>query len=1184
MKKALIQYYFLFSLFTFLFFSLFVFPKKTYAYPQSEKVCYAQCATYKFVWQGSYCWDLFQQNCSVGKFGSIRKAISLMKDVYDAAKKGDISSFSVDTVFNAWFVCKPLIENCIVPQLQDCHNVCAQDELYYAPDISVGSPYGNFVYHGVVYNDRDHTLTFKVVNNGKAYAADIEAEASWGHTRNRDGQVSGGGQLFKETIPELIYFGARNGPPKTAGDIVGDFLIEESNFSKYLQFLKSDADNYNVPFLWLKTIPFTPPEGELTKVIFNVDPSQMIPEYYETNNTFILTIDKLPTPPSFQIDNFTQRLEQNTLNNFLIDFNIKNTGEENGAVTVKIFENKYNGNFDQTAIWQSTQTVQGLNQFNFNTFIAPDVSTDNAYCGKTKNYELVAFDNGQKVSSHEFSLPLYSGSVRGNVKDLFGKAVAGATVTASTGQSTTTSKNTGSFYLQGINQLGKVTITVTHPDFSQTETKELEFKMGDGLNPCDEGNLTLNQVDFTLKDQDVLFTITIKDRSGNLVNAHVMASNQDWRFDSDVPGTGPLPGMQPGEYFFTITAPGYKTIGQTVNAVPNNQNLEFVIEPLNGRLTDGGINIFSEPQLLWQLDRGEEIFSQMAATKDGKMVILYTTKNQNLSGSVYFLDSLTGNQIRVVRNTIATGGQSHACLDTSYDGNTTALFSHIGTFGTTKNSRNFLKLFDSSGHEFVSQEINDVGSAGECDVSPDGFYIYPFRLMNKGMYTYTRFDIEGIKNSKAPMSYPGLLHFTTSNNVIVDCPKGGGECLQTFNDTVITNLGNVNGNVRVIDSSQDTSSIAIITSDKAYLFRNANKTWEKDVVTKGHPLDISVSPGGKYAIYSTYVKDQNHRTIRIFTDNNLDKTPATLPSNREEDALFVHANDKGLFFATQEEKTIKYYQVGDYSTDYNPATPEPTPTGNRTSNNISYYENGTWHNMGEVTYYQLLPGRIYMANTTLTLNVEEPWGRMTFLEGTVFGTDNYLHPVLLKGQITADFSSPAKIYAIKFDRFDMDLFASKLAAFTAGTLDSNEYFLVKNVHTKFIVSNYENAFNVKVADGEVEVSGKDVAQKIEAGKQISIDQDNKVTESVYLGWKLYAIIAGVLVLISGILLFIYRKTKVGKTIIGILNKTAKLILKYGKILIISFWKYFKKTLALLYKIVKINLQKNTKKRIKICQF
>jgi len=1076
------------------------------------------------------------------------------------------SGKGVDNVFKAWFMCKPLIEQCIVPQLQECRTTCSADNLFFAPDLSVGHPYGNFVYHGVIYNDNDKTLTFKVVNNGRGYAWDIGAQASWGHTRNRDGLVSGGGELFSETIPELIYFGARNGPPKTAGDYVVDFLIEESNFAKYLQGFKSDADDYNVPIIWLKTIPFTPPEGELTKVIFNVDPNQMITESFETNNTFVLTIDKLPTPPSFQINDFIKQLEENTLNNFLIDFDIKNSGEENGEVTVKIFEDKYNGTNTQTSIYQNTQVVQGLNKFNFSTFIAPDVSTDESYCGKTKRYELVVFDKDKKVDSWQFYLPLYSGSVRGRVEDLFGKGVEGATVTASSGQNTTTSK-TGSYYLKNINQLGKIALTVTHPEFSKTEIREIEFKMGNGTRPCEEGNLTFTVINFVLKDQDVNFTINIKDSFSNPLNAHVLASNEAWRFEEEINGNGPLPGMQPGKYVFTISAPGYKTISQDVNAVPNNQALEFVLEKLNGRPTDGGLTILTQPQLLWQMDRGAEIFANMAATKDGKYVMLYTSQNKANTGKLYFLDTQTGNQIKVISGTSATGGNSQACLDTSYDGNTTALYVHERTAGIAQDTRNVLQLFNNQGDKFGTIDFKSGGSANECDVSPDGFYIYPDKLMNKGLYIYTRFDIEGVEKSKQAETYAGTVHFMTDNNLTANCPEGGGLCKQSIYENVIANYGQYNSSYRKADSSQDSTNLATLTTDKVYFFNGANLVWEKDVITRGNPLSLSVSPGGKYVIYSTAHETKHPRIFKIFTDNNIDKTMGEVEDS-DEDVIFVHANDKGIFIATEHGKIIKYYQVGTYSTDYNPQTPPPTTAGKLYENNISYYENGVWFGLGQTNYYQLSPWKVYMANTDLNFDMQEPYGNLRIKEGTLFAVDMNHHPILLKGQMTADFGSPAILYALKFDRYDLELFIQKISQFIAGNLPQSEYFIIQNIHTKFIVSNYENKFNVAVENGQVEIIGKDVAEKIETGRQITIDLQNNIKESIYLSRKIYSIITGILVLLSSVLLYVYRKTKVGKKIIQVLKAMGKAIYKYGKILILFLWKYFKKALIWFLKMLK----------------
>ncbi len=372
-------------------------------YTPAEELCYGQCASYKFVWQGDYCWDTFQQVCKMGTGNSIRDNIKFIKGIADTIRKGE----NMETVFMAWFACKPLIENCIAPQLAACRSTCALDQKFYAPDISVGNPYGNFYYHGVIYDDSAKTLTFKVVNNGRGYARDIGAEASWGHTRNRDGLVSGGGQLFKETISELIYAGARNGPPKTLEDYVTDFLIEESNFAKYLQGFKSDADNYEVPAIWYKTIPFTAPDGELTKVIFNVDPNQMITERSEGNNTFVLTIDKLPTPPHFQIDKFSQKLVSGELNNFMLEFDVKNTGEESGEAFVKIYEGDYDGTSTKTPVYSTSQIVVGLNKVNFSTFLDVTEFAKTTYCGRSKKYTLVIFDDKGKRTIILFPRPFY---------------------------------------------------------------------------------------------------------------------------------------------------------------------------------------------------------------------------------------------------------------------------------------------------------------------------------------------------------------------------------------------------------------------------------------------------------------------------------------------------------------------------------------------------------------------------------------------------------------------------------------------------------------------------------------------------------------------------------------------------------------------------------------------------------
>ena len=1159
--------------FSFILFAFFLLlPKDILAYQQTESICYSQCAAYKFIWQGTYCWDDFAQNCGVDKGNSILKTIKFLKDIYDTLTDFD----GIDRVFTAWYKCKPLIENCIVPRLQDCRQTCQTDKYTYASDLSVGHPESSF--QGVYYDETTKQLYFKLVNNGMGYAWDIDVEAKVEVTQKRDNSIEVTKSLFKEKVEHLIYLGARNGPPKSFSDNVQDFLVEESLNGQYLHDFKSwvvdsldlhsDSKNYNVPNYWIKAVPFTPLPGWLNRITFKVDPSQFIPELWEQNNTFVLDVDLRPTPARFTIlEGNLAQLVDGTLNSFNIHFGVKNTGEENGYAIAKIYEGKYQDG--KTPIYQNAKSIPGKDYLSWDTTISFDPKNENKpYCGNSKGYTLVIFDEDGNKTEKSFSLPMYIGSVNGRVEDLFGKKVVGATIKASTGEETTVN-SMGYYHLKGITTLGKITISATHPDFSQPTSQEIEFKYGNEFDACKEGNLLFNSVNFVLKDQDVMFMVTVKDRSGNNISAHVLASNADWRFEQDVNGATPLPGMQPCQYFFTISAPGYKTIGQTINAVPNNQNLEFILEKLNGRLTDEGLSTHP-PQLLWQMERGEEILSKVAATKDGKRIIMYTTKNKANTGKLYFLDLETGNKIKEISGIVATGGNSYACLDASHDGNTTALYVYDRTAGT-RNTRNVLKLYNSQGQEFGTTEFKPGNSASECDVSPDGFYIFPNKLMNKGLYVYTRHDIYGIENSRERVSYSsGELHFTTANNIVSGCPKIG-QCVHTFNNTVVTDIGDIKGGIFKIDSNQDASKIVFSTVNKAYLFSNGAKSWEKDIKIYGDEADISVSPGGKYVIYSTTFPTNSYRTIRIFTDNNIDKTPSGLPHAGREEVVFVHANDKGIYFLTNYHKTLKFYKVGSYSVNYNPPTGVPTTTETVTSG-LSYYLDSTYYPVSTRSFSRLEEGFMYVANHNINLDMSNGLGSLFILEGTIFSVDANHRPILLKGQLTADFSSPAVIYAIKFDRFDMNLFKTKLNQFRLGTLSSDEYFVVKNIHTKFMVRNNPNNFNMAVENGQVDVTANKTIKTISSGKQITIDGENKIKESIYISSKIYVIIIGALILVLSIVLFIYRKTKAGETIINTLKKLMILFWKIIKTISAWVWKMICKIAPILWRKIKVVCQ------------
>ena len=389
---------------------------------------------------------------------SVTNAISFIKNVYQLVK-GTATDFYIGIsdltkVVRAWLICKPLIEDCVVPRLNECSDICQSQPLYFAPDLTVGNPDSRF--HGVYYDTQKSTLYFKVANSGLAYAWDIDVKATYNHTKDRNGQFnpSDERQLFKTKIDHLIYLGARNGPPKTLGDKVGDFLIDEALNGQYLQSFKrwllsdfkSDSKNFSIPNLWIKDYPFTPKSGELNRITFTVDSDNKIQEWNEYNNTFVLDIDLRPKPAALTVD-----------------------GKETLPVYASIAVN-------------------------------PD-DNDIKTCGSFKKYTLVVEDDKGEKYYHHFSLPIYAGEVHGLVENLYGKPVVGAKVSADTGQETTTNEF-GYFHLIGVRNPGKtisilssgykVKITVSHPDFSKKEQKKVEFKMDYPLHDCQDGYLIHN--------------------------------------------------------------------------------------------------------------------------------------------------------------------------------------------------------------------------------------------------------------------------------------------------------------------------------------------------------------------------------------------------------------------------------------------------------------------------------------------------------------------------------------------------------------------------------------------------------------------------------------------------------------------------------------------------------------------
>ena len=1188
-----------FCIISLLFFSLGVFgSEKIFAQNSSfnsqQAICYSQCAAYRFFWHGEFCFDVVNQYCSE-KLTTLN-AISFVKNVYQLAK-GTATDFYIGIsdltkVVRAWLICKPLIEDCVVPRLNECADVCQSEPLYFAPDLNVGNPDSRF--QGVYYDAQENNLYFKVANSGLAYAWDIDVKATYNHTKDRNAEFDPANerQLFKTKIEHLIYLGARNGPPKSLGDRIGDFLIDEALNGQYLQSFKkwllsdfkSDSKNYSVPNLWIKDYPFTPKKEELNRITFTVDPDNKIQESNEDNNTFVLDIDLRPTPARLAIEDFSYELKEGVINEFEVNFKVVNYGEESTYAKILIYEGD-EGEYKEP-IYDLRPTINGKETFPIRAVVAVDPDeNDIKTCGSFKKYTLVVEDGEGQKSYHRFNLPIYAGEIHGLFEDLYGKPVVGAKITAETGQETTTNEF-GYFHLIGIRNPGKtifisssgykVKITVSHPDFSKKEEKEVEFKMDYPLHDCQDGYLVHN-INFVLKDVDVVFKAVAYDKATGqeLDDVYLLATDlegakEDSRIEKTISGVTTLPEIQPGKYFFTLSKSGYKTVGQTVDAVPGDPKLgedanllRFYLEKLPGRENDDSLSIFESPQLLWEKDLGKEIFVTARATKDGKTFVFYTSKNQPNTGRLYFLETLTGKEKKTVP-TISNAGNSRAGLDTSYDGNTTALCSNDGKSLGKERGKNLIKIFDANGNLSGEKEYESGLDTYLCEVSPDGYFLYPYYLLNKGFYEYTRFDTEGLldytKPSTEKVSFGSYLgtHFTRENNIF---GPGGENCSvgirKIFGDKQIACFDNVENPV-FTDSSNDTKSIAFAGLKKVYWFSDNQKIWEKDVETHGDTFVVGVSPGGQYLIYN-YDTPFCQRAVKLIKKEGFKEISFADQDERckkGEEVVYVTANDKGIFYASLAHNKLRFYQVAKYQNEYQG---EQKAEGqiNTVISSLSRVENGQYFALPPTDFSSLEPGKLYYTRADIHLNFGKNIGSLRITPFTYFSIKDQNTIILIKGQLVVDFVSPLKVYALKFDRFNLSLFEEKLNKFINDELPKSEYFLIQNVHTKFTVKNQENKINVGVEKGEVEVKGENLAKKIIAGKQIIIDKNSKVKESVFLGSKIYKIIGSLILGVLAILLFVYRKTKIGKTILNILKKLAAWLLSLVKKMVIFSAKFLK---------------------------
>jgi hypothetical protein len=294
--------------------------------------------------------------------------------------------------------------------------------------------------------------------------------------------------------------------------------------------------------------------------------------------------------------------------------------------------------------------------------------------------------------------------------------------------------------------------------------------------------------------------------------------------------------------------------------------------------------------------------------------------------------------------------------------------------------------------------------------------------------------------------------------------------------------------------------------------------WDKDLESDAGFLSAAVTPGGEYIIAAKGPSGSN--SLAVFDKNGNDVTPKFEYKN----VRYVEANDRGLFFSEVRSNKLAYYQVGRYSSDYNPPSGYGLPTGQAQFGDFQIYVN-TDKRFEDLNYLmswdRIGSGALYRPKNDMT--IATPWGKLTVGKETVFTRDASGDLVLLWGQLEVDSNTPIKVTVIKNKLNDPETFVQKLDQLFGGTLSQDEYVVINNLHTKYLVQAKNGIISVSVKSGEVETTFNKQKTAIKEGIKLTINEKNVSTVSK-TGLNPYHVIA-IAIVVLGIMFIEVRFRK-----------------------------------------------------------
>ncbi len=820
------------------------FMGSAHAYNQSE-ACYSQCAAWKLVWQDDFAWGYVKEFCSADKKELSKEMVSMWADYV-------LSEVSFMPIMNA-FVCADVINTYIAPELQACRNNCAQNDLYYAPNL--------YVSEDTVYYDGAGTLHITVRNGGAAYmpSANVAVYAGNSDTIQTPARMDLiANKTLKDFRPSDVRYTPENMEPERG------FTVSWS----------PKTDKYNI-----------------VRVVITADPK--IKEGSTRDNVYELVVNDLPEPASLGISGTNYvRLAPGTAD-FLLTTVVKNGGELTGQGTLKYYLGQPS---DGNLVGEEPISISAKSSSSFEKEILfADPSTSYVTIVLEKDGKMV--DEATVFMKPQFLL------IVGKITDETGVPIKDAIVSTmpasnpdfplSSGEGmATTTDETGAYRMpEYVTSESTVSIYAHKPGYSPNSTS-LVF--------------TYNESDSTgrYKPKWEHVDLTLLQNAGGVsveypARGWFIIETDKGRFTGEYAPNGTLP-IQGNNGTVAIFSP-------LCSAYVSDFGLEF-----SARLNLTGANvkclapdsndeyeIQQAPVEIWNKQYSGEEARMVAFSKNGKYAYVMTASTGTNFCTLYSYELATGNQkYRLPFNTAC--GQ-HSKITPAYDGST--VYAGVGSAaGSIKGkgegamyvvSENGEILYNfTKGDALDTLEHSSATSFTDIMADPGTFVADNYGQLEECMMIANRTC--NPPGGKYSIDVLGI----SRNRVLGECD--GKPCIFSLGKPEYLTLDSPHILNAEAEGNYVNDDVFVGNYQGGSYYVNGEPEWS--VKRKiGH---VSMSPGGKYVALS-----YDPYGIGVYLASGGNITPAAV---KDKSVLGIAATERGIVYATHTGSSITFYRLSNF--------------------------------------------------------------------------------------------------------------------------------------------------------------------------------------------------------------------------------------------------------------------------------